>query len=268
MLKHKFNSAKFASAFPSACLRRNLAVGTALILQSLASPAWAEDAAPQTTTTTTTTTRQETTTTMTPSAEGSPAPTTSPAPKKSSKTSAKEKKVAEAPKTSKQPIAIMKTSLGDITLKLFPDVAPKTVENFIGLATGKKEWTDPKTGKKVKGKPLYNGTIFHRVIEDFMIQGGDPIGNGTGGPGYEFGDEFSPSVRFDRAGLLAMANAGPGTNGSQFFITLAPTPHLNDHHTIFGEVTQGMDVVKKIVGVPKSNDRPLTDVTIKSIQIK
>jgi peptidyl-prolyl cis-trans isomerase A (cyclophilin A) len=169
----------------------------------------------------------------------------------------------------KDPTAIIKTTAGNITVRLFPDKAPKTVENFIGLATGKKAWTDPKTGKEVKGKPLYNGTIFHRVIPDFMIQGGDPLGTGTGGPGYQFEDEFDPSLRFDKPGMLAMANAGPGTNGSQFFITVAPTPWLNDHHTIFGEVISGMDVVNQIVNAPRdAQDRPENPTSIKSIQIK
>jgi peptidyl-prolyl cis-trans isomerase A (cyclophilin A) len=145
----------------------------------------------------------------------------------------------------------------------------KTIENFVGLATGKKEWADPKSGKTVKGTPLYNGTIFHRVIPDFMIQGGDPAGNGTGGPGYQFEDEFTPSDSFDKPGILAMANAGPNTNGSQFFITVKPTPWLNGKHTIFGEVTKGMDVVNKIVTAPKgANDMPNEPVKIKKIVIK
>jgi len=140
--------------------------------------------------------------------------------------------------------ATFQTSMGDIVVKLFPDRAPKTVENFVGLAEGTKEWTDPR-GQKVK-KPLYDGTIFHRVIPDFMIQGGDPLGNGTGGPGYKFADEIGPANRFDRAGLLAMANAGPNTNGSQFFITEVPTPWLDKGHTIFGEVVKGGDLVPKV----------------------
>ena len=165
--------------------------------------------------------------------------------------------------------AIIKTTAGDITVKLFADRAPKAVDNFIGLATGKKDWTDPKTGKTVKGRPLYNGTIFHRVIPEFMIQGGDPLGEGTGGPGYQFEDETSPSDGFDRPGMLAMANAGPNTNGSQFFITVKATPWLNGRHTIFGEVTQGMNVVEKIVSAPKgANDRPEKPVKITQIVIK
>ena len=141
--------------------------------------------------------------------------------------------------------ATFQTSMGDIVVKLMPQKAPLTVENFVGLAEGTKEWTDPKTGQKVK-RPLYDGTVFHRVISQFMIQGGDPLGNGTGGPGYRFGDEIGPDNRFDRPGLLAMANAGPNTNGSQFFITEVPTPHLDRGHTIFGEAVKGQDLVAKI----------------------
>ena len=174
--------------------------------------------------------------------------------------------LAAAPKSK---TAIFKTTAGNITIKLFPDRAPKTVQNFIGLATGKKEWTDPTNGKLVKGKPLYNSTIFHRIIPDFMIQGGDPLGTGTGGPGYTFEDETKPTDQFDRPGILAMANAGPNTNGSQFFITVKPTPWLNGRHTIFGEVTQGMDVVDKIVNASKGpNDRPVDPVKITQITIK
>jgi peptidyl-prolyl cis-trans isomerase A (cyclophilin A) len=141
--------------------------------------------------------------------------------------------------------ATFQTSMGDIVVKLMPQKAPRTVENFVGLAEGTKEWTDPKTGQKVK-RPLYDGTVFHRVISQFMIQGGDPLGDGTGGPGYRFGDEIGPDNRFDRPGLLAMANAGPNTNGSQFFITEVPTPHLDRGHTIFGEAVKGQDLVAKI----------------------
>jgi peptidyl-prolyl cis-trans isomerase A (cyclophilin A) len=140
--------------------------------------------------------------------------------------------------------ATLKTSMGDIVVKLFPEKAPKTVENFVGLAEGTKEWTDPK-GQKVT-RALYDGTIFHRVIPDFMIQGGDPLGNGTGGPGYRFADEIGSTNKFDRAGLLAMANAGPNTNGSQFFITEVPTPWLDKGHTIFGEAVKGKDLIPKI----------------------
>src|SRR6202042_3264872 len=141
--------------------------------------------------------------------------------------------------------AILKTSEGTIVCRLFEKEAPKTVANFVELAEGKREWTHPTTRTKSSDK-LYDGTVFHRVIPDFMIQGGDPLGTGTGGPGYQFEDEFDSGRRFDKPGLLAMANAGPGTNGSQFFITEVPTPHLNNRHTIFGEVVTGMDVVKNI----------------------
>jgi len=141
--------------------------------------------------------------------------------------------------------AIFKTSKGPITLKLFEKEAPLTVQNFVALATGSKEWTDPRTNAKTKAK-LYDGTSFHRVIPQFMIQGGDPLGTGTGDPGYRFGDEFQSGKKFDKPGLLAMANAGPGTNGSQFFITEVPTPHLNNKHTIFGEVVKGLDLVPQI----------------------
>ncbi len=141
--------------------------------------------------------------------------------------------------------ATFQTSLGEIVVKLLPEKAPKTVANFVGLAEGTREWKDPGSGQTVK-RPLYDGTMFHRVIPDFMIQGGDPLGTGTGGPGYRFEDEIGPDNRFDKPGLLAMANAGPNTNGSQFFITEVPTPHLNRGHTIFGEVVKGIELVRKI----------------------
>jgi peptidyl-prolyl cis-trans isomerase A (cyclophilin A) len=141
--------------------------------------------------------------------------------------------------------ATFNTSAGDIVVRLLPDKAPKTVENFVGLVEGTKEWTDPVSSQKVK-RPLYDGTLFHRVIPDFMIQGGDPLGTGYGGPGFRFADEIGPDNKFDRPGLLAMANAGPNTNGSQFFITEVPTPHLNRGHTIFGEVVKGFELVPKI----------------------
>jgi peptidyl-prolyl cis-trans isomerase A (cyclophilin A) len=161
------------------------------------------------------------------------------------------------------------TSEGAFTVELFEKDAPKTVANFIGLAEGTKEWTDPKTHEKVK-KSLYNGLTFHRVMANFMIQGGDPLGNGTGDAGYKFADEFGSGRKFDKPGLLAMANAGPNTNGSQFFVTVVPTPWLNGKHTIFGEVTEGMDVVKKIDNVPvnKANSMPLKPVVIRSIKIE
>ena len=165
--------------------------------------------------------------------------------------------------------ATFDTTEGQFTVQLFSKDAPKTVENFVGLATGTKEWTDPNTGKKVTGKSLYEGTIFHRIIPDFMIQGGDPLGRGTGGPGYKFEDEFSPTDNFDKPGILAMANAGPNTNGSQFFITVVPTQWLNRKHTIFGEVVSGMDVVMKMSKVERGpGDRPKTDVKIESITIE
>ncbi len=165
--------------------------------------------------------------------------------------------------------ATLHTTAGDIVVQLFPDHAPVTVQNFVGLAEGSKEWRNPANGQK-SNEPLYNGTVFHRVIEGFMIQGGDPLGSGRGGPGYEFKDEFHPDLRFDRPYLLAMANAGPGTNGSQFFLTVGPTPHLNRRHTIFGEVAdaESRAVVDQIAKTPTDRqDRPREDVTITSIEI-
>ena len=163
--------------------------------------------------------------------------------------------------------AILKTSMGDIVIQLFEDKAPKTVANFVDLATGAKEWTDPKTKEKVK-RPLYNGTIFHRVIPGFMIQGGDPLGNGTGGPGYRFEDEFNPDLKHSKPYILSMANAGPNTNGSQFFITHKATPWLDGKHSVFGEVVKGQEVVDAIANVPRDfRDRPLKDVVIKEIVI-
>jgi peptidyl-prolyl cis-trans isomerase A (cyclophilin A) len=160
------------------------------------------------------------------------------------------------------------TSKGSFTVTLFPEHAPKTVENFVGLATGSQEWTDPRDGSK-RSDPLYPGTMFHRVIDGFMIQGGDPVGTGMGGPGYRFEDECPPGgPSFDRPGLLAMANAGPNTNGSQFFLTVAPTTWLSGKHTIFGEVTDGYEVVEAISTVPTGpQDRPREDVTIERIDI-
>ena len=165
--------------------------------------------------------------------------------------------------------ATIHTSKGDIRVNLFPDHAPKTVRNFTGLAEGTQEWTDPKVKAKTT-KPLYDGTIFHRVIPNFMIQGGDPLGTGTGGPGYRFADEPHPELTFDKPYLLAMANAGPNTNGSQFFITVAPTTWLNFKHTIFGEVAdqESRDVVDAIANVETgAQDRPKENVTISSITI-
>ena len=154
-------------------------------------------------------------------------------------------KMSNIPQGAGDLYAVFKTSRGNIVVKLFEKDAPKTVANFVGLATGKQEWVDPRSGQKSKAK-LYDGTSFHRVIPQFMIQGGDPLGTGTGGPGYRFEDEFQSGRKFDRPGLLAMANAGPNTNGSQFFITEVATPHLNGRHTIFGEVVKGQDLVPQI----------------------
>ena len=167
------------------------------------------------------------------------------------------------------PKAIFHTTAGDLTCELFPKQAPKTVANFIGLANGTKEWTNPDTRKLQKGVPLYNGTIFHRVIPNFMIQGGDPLANGQGGPGYSFEDEFSPDLKFDVPGRLAMANSGPATNGSQFFITEVPTPHLDGRHTIFGQCTpESVELVKHIArkaADPRDN-RPYDPVKINNIE--
>jgi len=160
------------------------------------------------------------------------------------------------------------TSEGSFVIRLFDKEAPNTVANFVGLAEGTKEWRDPSTGQKKKA-PYYDGIIFHRVIQGFMIQGGDPLGQGTGGPGYTFGDEFHPSRRHDKAGILSMANAGPGTNGSQFFITLGPTPHLDNRHSVFGEVVSGLDVVKRIGSVPTGpQDRPVKPVVMNKVSIE
>jgi peptidyl-prolyl cis-trans isomerase A (cyclophilin A) len=167
--------------------------------------------------------------------------------------------------------ATLKTNHGEIEIRLLPNHAPKTVKNFVELAEGTREWTDPNTGKP-SNAPLYDGTVFHRVIAGFMLQGGDPLGNGTGGPGYKFADEFHPELRFDKPYLLAMANSGPGTNGSQFFITVAPTTWLNNKHTIFGEVTdpKSRQVVDAIAATPTNSrtDRPVKDVEIQSVVIE
>ncbi|MEU6509175.1 peptidylprolyl isomerase [Streptomyces sp. NPDC046942] len=167
--------------------------------------------------------------------------------------------------------ATLKTSQGDIVIRLFPDHAPKTVKNFVELAKGEREWVHPETGQRTTD-PLYDGTVFHRVINGFMIQGGDPLGNGTGGPGYTFADEFHPDLAFTKPYLLAMANAGPGTNGSQFFITVGPTTWLTGKHTIFGEVADdnSKKVVDAIVGTPTNprTDRPVNDVRIDSVVIE
>ncbi|MFE3454924.1 peptidylprolyl isomerase [Nonomuraea sp. NPDC059194] len=168
-------------------------------------------------------------------------------------------------------IANLQTNRGLIKIELFPNKAPKTVRNFVELAEGTKEWTHPGTGEKSTGR-YYDGTIFHRVIDGFMIQGGDPLGQGIGGPGYEFDDEIHPELVFNKPYLLAMANAGirfgKGTNGSQFFITVVPTPHLNRKHSIFGEVIEGQDVVDAIAKTQTGrNDRPADDVILESITI-
>jgi len=161
------------------------------------------------------------------------------------------------------------TSEGNFTARLFDAETPNTVANFTGLADGSKEWTDPRSGQRVK-QPYFNGTVFHRVIADFMIQGGDPLGQGTGGPGYNFADEFHATLRHSKPGILSMANRGPNTNGGQFFITLVPTPWLDDKHSVFGEIVEGMDVVKKIGATPtsKPGDRPVKPITIETVTIE
>ena len=166
--------------------------------------------------------------------------------------------------------ATLSTNRGDIALRLYPHHAPKTVRNFVELAEGEREWVHPETGEKTTAK-LYDGTVFHRVIAGFMIQGGDPLGTGRGGPGYKFADEFHPELVFDRPYLLAMANAGPGTNGSQFFITVGPQPHLNRRHTIFGEVADASsrEIVDAIATTQTDRaDRPVEPVVIESVTIE
>jgi peptidyl-prolyl cis-trans isomerase A (cyclophilin A) len=165
--------------------------------------------------------------------------------------------------------ATLRTNQGDIVINLFPDHAPKTVANFTGLATGDQKYTQPNASGGDSG-PFYDGSVFHRVIAGFMLQGGDPTGTGRGGPGYQFADEFHPDLRFDKPYLLAMANAGPGTNGSQFFITVGPTPHLNRKHTIFGEVAdaESRAIVDAIATTATDrSDRPLTEVVIEHVEI-
>jgi peptidyl-prolyl cis-trans isomerase A (cyclophilin A) len=176
---------------------------------------------------------------------------------------------AQDAKAGGKTLARFDTSMGAFTVELFEKDAPKTVANFVGLTNGTKEWTDPKTSEKVK-KPYFNGLTFHRVIANFMIQGGDPLGTGTGGPGYTFADEFQSGRKLEKAGILAMANRGPNTNGGQFFITLAPTPWLNGKHTVFGEVVEGMDVIEKIgaVKTSKPGDKPLTPIVIRTVKIE
>jgi peptidyl-prolyl cis-trans isomerase A (cyclophilin A) len=164
--------------------------------------------------------------------------------------------------------ATFRTSLGDFKVRLYDDKAPKTVANFTGLAEGTKAWTDPNTHQKVT-RPFYDGLVFHRVIDGFMLQGGCPKGTGMGGPGYQFPDEFGPGLRHDRPGLLSMANAGPHTNGSQFFVTLAATPWLDNKHAIFGEVVEGMDVVQRIgKSSTGPNDRPTKDIVMHAVTIE
>jgi peptidyl-prolyl cis-trans isomerase A (cyclophilin A) len=174
----------------------------------------------------------------------------------------------KAGQSSSEPTAVIETTAGNITCTLFPNKAPIGVSNFIGLATGTKEWKDPRTGKMMKGVPLYNGTIFHRVIPNFMIQGGDPLGTGTGDPGYQFKNEVSSDLTFDRPGRLAYANAGPDTNGSQFFITEVPVQYLDGKYTIFGQC-QNIDVVKKIARLARDprNDKPYDPPKISRIKI-
>ncbi|AFZ72399.1 peptidylprolyl isomerase [Natronobacterium gregoryi] len=164
--------------------------------------------------------------------------------------------------------ATLHTSEGDIDVELYDERAPRTVENFVGLATGERTWTDPETDEKVEGEPLYDDVLFHRIIADFMIQTGDPTGTGRGGPGYQFDDEFHDDLCHDDEGILSMANSGPDTNGSQFFITLDAQPHLDGRHAVFGKVTDGMDVVREI-GSAKTdgNDRPAQDILLESVTI-
>jgi len=162
--------------------------------------------------------------------------------------------------------ARLQTNKGTMTIELFEQDAPRTVANFVALATGQVEWQEPGGGKT--SKPLYDGTIFHRVIPDFMLQGGDPQGNGTGGPGYRFGDEIAPNRKHDKKGVLSMANAGPNTNGSQFFITQVPTPHLDGRHAVFGQVVEGHEVIDAIVAVPRGpNDRPKENVVLEKVEV-
>ena len=165
--------------------------------------------------------------------------------------------------------AVFNTSEGTFKVKLFDEEVPNTVANFTGLAEGTKEFSDPKTGQKTK-RPFYDGLVFHRVIEGFMLQGGCPLGTGTGGPGYKFADEFNTKLRHTKPGILSMANAGPNTNGCQFFVTLAATPWLDNKHSVFGEVVEGMDVVNKIgaAATAKPGDRPVKPITINSVKIE
>ncbi|WP_137291331.1 peptidylprolyl isomerase [Natronorubrum halophilum] len=164
--------------------------------------------------------------------------------------------------------ATLHTNKGDIDVELYDERAPRTVDNFVGLATGGETWTDPESGEEVEGEPLYDDVAFHRIIEGFMIQGGDPTETGRGGPGYQFDDEFHDELRHDDAGVLSMANSGPDTNGSQFFITLDAQPHLDDRHSVFGKVIDGMDVVEEIGSVDTDrNDQPQEDVVLESVSV-
>ncbi len=166
------------------------------------------------------------------------------------------------------PTATLHTSEGDIEVELFKERAPRTVGNFIGLATGDREWTDPESGDRITDEPLYDDVLFHRIIEGFMIQGGDPTGTGRGGPGYQFDDEFHEELTHDGPGILSMANSGPNTNGSQFFITLDATPHLDGKHAVFGEVIDGMDIVEEIGSVDTDrSDKPKSDVVLESVTV-
>ena len=165
------------------------------------------------------------------------------------------------------PSAVLHTTHGDVEVDLFTERAPRTVDNFVGLATGERDWEHPETGETVAG-PLYDDVPFHRVIEGFMVQTGDPTGTGRGGPGYTFDDEFHEELRHDGPGVVSMANAGPNTNGSQFFITLDATPHLDDRHSVFGRVTDGMDVVREIGSVDTDgDDRPTEDAVLESVTV-
>ncbi|MFB6093883.1 MAG: peptidylprolyl isomerase [Halanaeroarchaeum sp.] len=164
--------------------------------------------------------------------------------------------------------ATLHTSEGDVEIDLYDERAPRTVENFVGLATGEREWEDPETGDVIEDEPLYDDVPFHRVIDGFMIQTGDPTGTGRGGPGYTFDDEFHEDLRHDEAGIVSMANSGPDTNGSQFFITLDPQPHLDDRHAVFGSVIDGMDVVRDIGSVPTDrDDDPMREVLLESVTV-
>jgi peptidyl-prolyl cis-trans isomerase A (cyclophilin A) len=199
-------------------------------------------------------------------AQTDPTPPTAKAPTPKAATAPKPATAATAAST--EPTAIIHTTAGDLHCTLFPKVAPIGVENFIGLASGTKDWTNPKTHSKKHGVPLYDGTIFHRVIPEFMIQGGDPLGSGEGDPGYKFKNETTPTVAFDRPGRLAYANAGPDTNGSQFFVTEVPYPSLNGGYTIFGQCDdEAVALVKTIARMATDGERPLRPVKITHIEI-